>query len=434
MVRSRGMGSAAASALLRPAASTSPTRSLVSALSTSNGDAEAGSLQTVQLDEVAAHPDNPRESLGDLEELAASIRSLGLRQPIVVVPVDKFLSTNRQLTVPSTAKWVILAGHRRRAAALLAGVQTVPAWVRPDLAAREDAAETFVVENVHRAALSPLEEARVYALLTDLSGGTQRAVAQRCGVSQAHVSKRMSLLKLPQTAQDALADGTFAITDALALTTVEGSEQPAVFDLARERNWPIPTAAQALEERRKRAARLEESRARATAEDIEVVLEDRRMWVPATDSAAVEAAREAGDLRVTITDDGTFTYVVPNQVGQPNDENREPGEGDDRAEAFQVAAQEFLHQRPSHRRLAALLAEGLLAGTVLTPGIRAQAASWLGDSVGIKNGSESNGTRSSGPDRVLVAAAGVLAAAINAKPASPLHQLAVRTLGGGDPR
>lgn len=158
------------------------------------------------------------------------------------------------------------------------------------------------------------------------------------------------------------------------------------------------------------------------------------MWVPATDSAAVEAAREAGDLRVTITDDGTFTYVVPNQVGQPNDENREPGEGDDRAEAFQVAAQEFLHQRPSHRRLAALLAEGLLAGTVLTPGIRAQAASWLGDSVGIKNGSESNGTRSSGPDRVLVAAAGVLAAAINAKPASPLHQLAVRTLGGGDPR
>lgn len=432
MVRSRGMGSAAASALLRPAASTSPTQSLVSALSTGNGDAEAGSLQTVRLDEVAEHPDNPRESLGDIKELAASIRSLGLRQPIVVVPADRFTSTNRQLTIPSTAKWVVLAGHRRRAAALLAGVEAVPAWVRPDLAAREDAAETFVVENVHRAALSPLEEARVYALLTDLTGGTQRAVAQRCGVSQAHVSKRMSLLRLPQAAQDALAGGTFAITDALALVAVEGSDQRAVFELARERNWPIPTAAQTLEDRKKRAARTEESRARAIAEDIEVVAEDRRMWVPATDSAAVDAARKAGDLRVTITDDGTFTYVVPNRIEHPNDP--EPGESTDQIADLQVAAQEFLHQRPSHRRLAALLAEGLLAGAVLTPRVRAQAVSWLGDSVGIKSGSESSGARPGGSDRVLIAAAGVLAAAIDAKPATPLHQLGLRTLGGGDPR
>jgi len=426
------MGSAAADALLRPAAAIQPTQSLVSALSAGASDPETGSLQTVLVDEVAEHPDNPRDSLGDLEELAKSIGSLGLRQPIVVVPADKFSSANRKLTIPPTAKWVILAGHRRRAAAVLAGVQAVPAWVRPDLAAREDAAETFVVENVHRASLSPLEEARVYALLTDLSGGTQRTVAQRCGVSQAHVSKRMSLLKLPQPAQDALAEGSFALTDALALVAVNSVDQLVVFELARERNWPIPTAAQTLEDRRKRTARVEEARARAAAEDIEVVPNDRKRWIPATDYPAVEAAREAGQLQATISEDGTFTYVVPTNYEDPEDDGTT--DEDDRLTTLRSAARQFLDQRPSHRRLAAVLAEGLLAGAVLTPRVRAQAEGWLGDSVGIKNGASSKDARLGGSDRVLVAAAGVLAAAIDAKPASSLHRLAVRTLDGGDPR
>lgn len=426
--RTRGMGSAAASALLRPAAAAPPSQSLVSALSANSSDPETGSLQTVQLDEVAEHPDNPRGSLGELDELAASIKSLGLRQPIVVVPADKFVLANRGLTIPHSARWVILAGHRRRAAAILAGVPTVPAWVRPDLANREDAAETFVVENVHRASLSPLEEARVYALLTDLSGGTQRTIAQRCGVSQAHVSKRMSLLKMPQAAQDALAEGSFAVTDALALVAVKTSDQLAVFELARERNWPVPTAAQALEERRKRAERVDSAYDRAAAENVEVVPRDRAKWISVVDTAVVDEAREAGDLRATIDDDGAFAYVIPS--GSPRPPIEDNLGGDDRTSALQSAAKEFLNQRPSPRRLAALLAEGLLAGAVLTPKIREQATAWLGDSAGIKDDAGAMGARG-GPDRVMTAAAGVLAAAIDAKPQSKLHQLAVRTLDGG---
>jgi ParB/RepB/Spo0J family partition protein len=426
------MGSAAASALLRPAASTRPSQSLVSALSASASDGEAGSLQTVLLDEVAAHPDNPRESLGDLDELAASIKSLGLRQPIVVVPADRFLTANRQLTIPPTAKWVILAGHRRRAAAVLAGVQSVPAWIRPDLATREDAAETFVVENVHRASLSPLEEARVYALLTDLSGGTQRAVAQRCGVSQAHVSKRMSLLKLPQSAQDALAEGSFAVTDALALVAVESGDQLAVFELARARNWPIPTAAQTIDERRRRSARVDDAHARAATEGLEVVRESQSRWQPVTDSAAIDTARVAGALRASISGDGTFSYVIPAEI-EKTDTDDDGAEVADRIAKLRSEAQHFIDQRPSHRKLAALLAEGLLAGAVLTPRVRARAADWFGNSVGITpatNGGPSIGNS----DRITAAAAGVLAAAIDARVDSPLHQVAARTLAGGGTR
>ena len=164
--RSRGMGSAATQALRRPSptqAEGAQAHSLVAALSV---DLNGSALQTIRVSEIAEHPDNPRTSLGALEELADSIKVLGLRQPIVVVPVIAFNAANPGVPLESGAQWVVLAGHRRRAAALLAGVEQIQAWVRPDLAGRADASETFIAENVHRIGLAPLEEASVYALLS----------------------------------------------------------------------------------------------------------------------------------------------------------------------------------------------------------------------------------------------------------------------------
>ena len=87
--RTRGMGSAAAQALRRPSTApadeVSSAHSLVAALAV---DPHGSALQIIRVSEIAEHPDNPRTNLGALDELADSIKSLGLRQPIVVVPVN----------------------------------------------------------------------------------------------------------------------------------------------------------------------------------------------------------------------------------------------------------------------------------------------------------------------------------------------------------
>jgi ParB-like nuclease domain len=102
----RGMGSAGAT-LRRPAVEARRTGgdpSLVSALAGS--PTEAGqALRTVQVAEVAEHPDNPRDTLGDLTELAASIKTLGLRQPVLVVPVSAFRGAHAVACRRKPAGW-----------------------------------------------------------------------------------------------------------------------------------------------------------------------------------------------------------------------------------------------------------------------------------------------------------------------------------------
>lgn len=105
--RARGMGAASISALRRPAVvgTAAVDSSLVTALAAED---PGQSFRTVRVAEVAEHPDNPRALLGDLDELAASIRTLGLRQPIVVVPAAEFPAAD--LSVEVIAVWLESAG------------------------------------------------------------------------------------------------------------------------------------------------------------------------------------------------------------------------------------------------------------------------------------------------------------------------------------
>jgi ParB/RepB/Spo0J family partition protein len=178
-------------------------------------DHHTATLQTLSIHDITGHPDNPRTALGDLSELTASIREFGVLQPPIVIQVSEFVHAwpHHREAVAGHA-WVVVAGHRRHAAAGLAGLDTLDVVVRADLATPEAAAAAFVVENMHRAALAPLEEARAYALLADLGLG-QRDIARRTGVSQSHVSKRLALLRLPQQAQDALTAAVLPISEAL---------------------------------------------------------------------------------------------------------------------------------------------------------------------------------------------------------------------------
>jgi len=143
--------------------------------------------------------------VGDLGDMVESIKNAGILEPLVVC------------TTNTEGMYLVIAGHRRKAASLLAGLTQVPCVIREVSSAAERLA-LMLIENLHRKDLSPLEEARGYQRVLDagLAGG-QRALAKLVGVSQPIISKRLSLLRLPQEAQQALDSGRVTLEQAADL-------------------------------------------------------------------------------------------------------------------------------------------------------------------------------------------------------------------------
>lgn len=196
------------------ARSASRTRSVVSVLQEGSG---GEGLLHLRVDELIANPANPSRRSEDSEatqQLARSMEQVGVIQPLSVVAATDFAGEFPQHAeaVGSTG-WVVLAGHRRRVAAQIAGLEVVPAVVRA--AAR--AGEVMLHENLHRDELTPIEEAQAFAREMKQQGLTQRTLAEHAGVSQGHVNKRLQLLKLPNGLQARVASGEIAAARAVDL-------------------------------------------------------------------------------------------------------------------------------------------------------------------------------------------------------------------------
>ena len=173
-------------------------------------------LAWVRLDLLHPNVDNPRKTVGDVSELAASIRAQGLLQPIVVAPDDKH------------GGYVILAGHRRHAA-LCQLRETRALCVIRMPKGHADSIAMMLVENGQRVQLSALEEARAMQALAD-TGLTQAEIARKIGKSQTHVSMRLALLSLTPAEQRAVEDGDMLLRDARNLSRVrKGTDQQTKF-------------------------------------------------------------------------------------------------------------------------------------------------------------------------------------------------------------
>lgn len=162
-------------------------------------------LLVVPLGQIVPSSENPRRNLGDLTELAASIAGVGLLEPLVVAKPTSF--------APSV--YPLVAGHRRLAAAQLAGLAEIPVVVRA-MSDREQL-EAMLVENLQRLDLDVLEEAAAYSRLITELGMTQRNLAQRIGRSQSHIAKRLALLELPEPAKAAVDSGRITLEEAALL-------------------------------------------------------------------------------------------------------------------------------------------------------------------------------------------------------------------------
>ena len=203
----------------------------------------ATTVITAALRQVVPHPDNPRSQLGDLTEMAETIAAGGLIQPLVVMTAAAWRAANpdRAGDIDPDARWVILAGHRRRAAAELAGSHDVPVLVRDDLGVGSAANVTFLVENIHRQNLAPLDEATALSRLAahQLS---QREIARLTGISQAQVSKKLSLLTLPDAAKADMRRGDLSFTEALRLLELPDHLQAGVYEQGKQHGYTLDAA------------------------------------------------------------------------------------------------------------------------------------------------------------------------------------------------
>jgi ParB family chromosome partitioning protein len=207
----------------------------------------------VELDprSLAAHPGNIRDDLGDLTELTASIKSVGVLEPVIITPV----ASDDNKSAKTEPAYRILAGHRRVAAAIKAKAATVSCIVRTDLNSDVDGLTTMIVENVHRADLSPTEEAAAYAQLAafDLSPAQ---IAERTGRKTKTVRDALKLHRLPDTVRRPVADGAITLQQAAEIAKFADDEKAhARLMKAAESGYGLSYAIAEEKHRRDRNAR-----------------------------------------------------------------------------------------------------------------------------------------------------------------------------------
>ena len=181
----------------------------------------AASLRELPLDEIAPNHRQPRTEFDDeaLDALAASIRAVGVLQPVVV-------------RARPDGSFELIVGERRWRAARRAGLDRIPAVVRE--ADDQDLLRDALIENLHREDLNPLEEAAAYRQLLDDVGMTHEELADRVGRSRAAITNAIRLLTLAPTVQRRIAAGTLsaahgrAIAGLVDLETQERAAQRVV--------------------------------------------------------------------------------------------------------------------------------------------------------------------------------------------------------------
>lgn len=185
---------------------------LISIDDTTSPDFAPSSINEIEIDLIHANPSQPRHDFDQqaIEDLAASIGHIGIIQPI----------TLRQ---EEDGTYLIVAGERRFRAAQIAGLETIPAYIRK--VSDDDVMEMALIENIQREDLNAIEIALAYQQLQARHGCTQEELATRVGKSRATVANFMRLLRLPAEIQLALKEKKLSMGHARAILPIEEPEQ-----------------------------------------------------------------------------------------------------------------------------------------------------------------------------------------------------------------
>jgi ParB family chromosome partitioning protein len=195
-------------------------------------------LTEIPVDQIEVNPRQPRKDFDPtaLDELARSLRTTGMLQPVVV---------RRSLD----GRWQLIAGERRWRAARQAGLDRIPAVVRE--ATDAESLELALVENLLREDLNPLEEAEAYQQILTEFGWTQEQLAQRVGKDRSTIANSLRLLRLPRTIQDDLRSGRLTMGHARALLSLtDPAEQLKLREEILKHEWSVRTTEEGVERRR----------------------------------------------------------------------------------------------------------------------------------------------------------------------------------------
>lgn len=171
----------------------------------------SSSISEIELSKIQPNPEQPRSVFEEetLEELATSIRSLGVIQPITLKEMGP-------------DKYMIISGERRYRASLRAGLDRIPAYIKT--AADENVVEMALIENIQREDLNSIEIALAYQKLLDNYNMTQEKLSERVGKKRTTIANYLRLLKLPAEIQMGLKDRKIDMGHARALIPVEDPE------------------------------------------------------------------------------------------------------------------------------------------------------------------------------------------------------------------
>ena len=173
-----------------------------------NADKVIGNVVELELSAIGVNPFQPRTNFNDesLQELASSIRELGIIQPITVRKLD--FNT-----------YQLVSGERRFRASKLIGLETIPAYIR--IANDQESLEMALVENIQRQDLDPIEIALSYQRLIDEIQLTQEKLSERVGKKRSTITNYLRLLKLHPIIQTGMRDGFVSMGHGRALINIE---------------------------------------------------------------------------------------------------------------------------------------------------------------------------------------------------------------------
>lgn len=176
-----------------------------------NADKVVGNIVELDIDTIEINPFQPRSNFNEetLQELAGSIKELGIIQPITVRKLD-------------FNKYQLISGERRLRASKLANLKTVPAYIR--IANDNDSLMMALVENIQRSDLDPIEVALSYQRMIDEIGLTQEQMSDKVGKKRSTITNYLRLLRLDPIIQTGMRDGFISMGHGRALINIEDLE------------------------------------------------------------------------------------------------------------------------------------------------------------------------------------------------------------------
>ncbi|MBT8311605.1 MAG: ParB/RepB/Spo0J family partition protein, partial [Flavobacteriaceae bacterium] len=201
-----------------------------------NAEKLVGHIVELDMDAIEMNPFQPRSNFNDqnLEELASSIRELGVIQPITVRKID-------------FNKFQLVSGERRFRASKRLGLETIPAYIR--IANDQETLEMALVENIQRQDLDPIEIALSYKRLIEEIALTQEKLSERVGKKRSTITNYLRLLRLDPIIQTGIRDGFISMGHGRALVNIEdASDQIAIYEKIVGQNWSVRETEKAVQE------------------------------------------------------------------------------------------------------------------------------------------------------------------------------------------